>query len=590
MFKSIRWRIAFPYILLLVITVVVFQVYLTGFIRQLYINNLEETLLAKADLVAYSLKVAPGILEDQEDLDALVLDWSNKLDARITVITLDGTVLGESHEDQTIMENHRDRPEVIAALEEGAGTSLRFSQTIGADMLYASVPVVMDGSEVGVARVALALEEIDARLFKLRENITIGTILAALLIILIAGWLSWRELRPLRELTTVARRMAEGEFEGRLYISTPGNSEIETLATALDNMAQQQRSQINDLQAERSKLSAVLLQMTDGVLIVDDQGHVVLINPAGENLFETSAPEAIGRSLVHVLRHHQFVELWRQCRETAEEQVITLELPQKKKFIQGIASPLGESLPGHSLLLFQDFTDVRRLETIRRDFISNISHELRTPLASLKALAETLYDSALDDPPTARRFLQRMEVEVDTLVHMVAELLELSRIESGRVPLQLQETDPCLLLQQAGDRLKLQAERADLLMQVSCPEGLPVVLADPPRLEQVLVNLVHNAIKFTPAGGEIELSCQLGNKDFVQFVIKDTGVGIPRDDLPRVFERFYKADRARADGGTGLGLAISRHLVEAHGGSIWVESVEGEGSTFYLTIPIADKS
>jgi two-component system phosphate regulon sensor histidine kinase PhoR len=241
---------------------------------------------------------------------------------------------------------------------------------------------------------------------------------------------------------------------------------------------------------------------------------------------------------------------------------------------------------GGSLLLVQDLTRVRRLEKVRRDFISNISHELRTPLASLKALTETLRDGALADPKAAPRFLERIEIEVDVLTQMAQELLDLTLIESGQVPLDLVSVSPSKLLVSAVDRMHAQAERAGLILKVNDCSDLPPVLADAARLEQVLVNLIHNALKFTEPGGHVELSASV-ETPFIRFAVQDSGVGIPQDELERVFERFYKADRARSGGGTGLGLSITRHIVEAHRGLIWVESIEGRGSTFYFTIPVA---
>ena len=229
---------------------------------------------------------------------------------------------------------------------------------------------------------------------------------------------------------------------------------------------------------------------------------------------------------------------------------------------------------------------MRRLETVRRDFISNVSHELRTPLASMKALAETLQEGALEDPPAARRFILRMETEIDNLTQLVNELLELSRIESGKVPLSFQRVQPCDLLQPAYERMILQAERAALELHLDCQPELPAVFADPDRITQVLINLVHNAIKFTQPGGKIILSAYQ-DKDHIVFFVKDTGVGIARKDLGRIFERFFKADRARSGGGTGLGLSIARHMIESHGGYIWAESEEGVGSTLYFSLPSA---
>jgi two-component system phosphate regulon sensor histidine kinase PhoR len=303
-------------------------------------------------------------------------------------------------------------------------------------------------------------------------------------------------------------------------------------------------------------------------------------------MFEIQHAAGAGRSLIEALRHHQILELWESCRRSGEIQTAVIEIPARRLYLQCIASPLGRSLPGSTLLLFQNLTRLRRLETVRQDFVSNISHELRTPLASLKALTETLQEGALDDPPAARRFLDRMVTEVDALSQMVEELFELTRIESGRTPLIMAPISPCVLINQAVDRLNVQAERVGLAIGVGCPEILPPAMADARRLEQVIVNLLHNAIKFTPAGGQISLNAQVEG-DFIKFCVQDTGIGIPADNLARIFERFYKTDRARATGGAGLGLAIARHLVEAHGGSIWAESVEGQGSSFFFTIPIA---
>jgi len=284
-----------------------------------------------------------------------------------------------------------------------------------------------------------------------------------------------------------------------------------------------------------------------------------------------------------VIRQHQLIEAWRVCQESGEMQTQSVEMSDRRQFLQIVAIP--DRTTGGSLLLVQDLTRVRHLETVRRDFVSNISHELRTPLASLKALTETLQDGALEDHEAAKRFLVRIEAEVDALTQMAAELLELSRIESGQVPLDLKPVSPATLLFTALDRMRMQVERAAITFSVVCPPDLPSIRADAPRLEQVLVNLIHNAVKFTPPGGQVILSAQK-EEYFIRFAVQDSGVGISTEDLPRIFERFYKTDRARTSGGTGLGLSISRHIVEAHGGKIWAESEEGKGSTFFFTILI----
>lgn len=385
--------------------------------------------------------------------------------------------------------------------------------------------------------------------------------------------------RPLQHLTDQIQQQTE------LTLSDASASdELQRVTLAFSLISQQLRQQIQALQDERTTLNAVLQQMSDGVILLDENGRIRLANWAAEHIFQTKTAGMMGHTLAEALRDHRLVELWRQSIQTNSDQMQYLELRRPNVFVQIIVKPLSDTQVGSALLFVQDLTKMRRLETIRRDFISNISHELRTPLASLKALTETLQDGALDDPPAARRFVSLIETEVDALNQMVSELLELSRIESGKVPLELKPTSPCSLLQSACERLNLQATRANLSLTLDCSETLPNVLCDPPRVQQVIVNLLHNAIKFTPSGGAIQLSAW-EEDGFVRFCVRDNGIGIPEEDLPRIFERFYKADRARSGGGTGLGLAIARHLVEAHGGKIWAESREGEGSAFFFSLP-----
>jgi two-component system phosphate regulon sensor histidine kinase PhoR len=257
-------------------------------------------------------------------------------------------------------------------------------------------------------------------------------------------------------------------------------------------------------------------------------------------------------------------------------------------FQNGRDESLDEAGAEGYLVILQDLTRVRRLETVRRDFISNISHELRTPLAGLKSLVDTLRGGAIKDRPAAKRFLKRMDAEVDALTQMVEELLELSRIESGQAPLRLAPVPVSEVVVPPVDRLRPQAERGGLDLTVLLPPELPMVLADADRARLVLTNLVHNAVKFTPPGGQVTVAARPDGEEVI-LSVQDTGVGIPADDLPRIFERFYKADRARSGGGTGLGLAIAKHIVQGHGGRIWVESVEGEGSSFYFTLSVANQ-
>ncbi len=405
------------------------------------------------------------------------------------------------------------------------------------------------------------------------------------LLALAAAWFAWRYFELRRRIADYTRAVGNA----RHAPLSMDSSELEGLSIAVNSLILDFNQQLSTLNEEHEQLAAVLEQMADGVLIADAEGRVQFSNPAARRLF--GVRDANGRSLTEVMRYHQLVEAWRRCQETHELQSESLEVPARKQFLQLIVVP--ERHGSGSLLLVQDLTRVRRLETVRRDFISNISHELRTPLASLKALTETLQGGALADEEAGPWFLERINAEVDALTQMAQELLDLSRIESGQVQLELEDLQPKTLLESAAERMRMQAERAELDLRVECSDDLPFVRADPTRLEQVLVNLIHNAVKFTRPGGQVRLSAELvetgqagdGAGPMVQFAVKDTGIGIPADDLPRIFERFYRVDKSRTGGGTGLGLSIGRHIIEAHRGRLWAESVEGQGSAFYFTIP-----
>jgi two-component system, OmpR family, phosphate regulon sensor histidine kinase PhoR len=582
--QSLRWRVALPYIILLIIALGGLSLYLAAYVKTTYLDNQRTVLLnqtrALANITVTDLQ--QGV--PYASLDKLTDQYAGLLNVRATIILPNGNVVAESSLDPKQLDNHLDRPEIQKALQGLDDLDVRYSDTLKIDMLYAAVPIKQANQVIGVARLAVPLTQIQSNMAVI-DNTIIGTaVITILLAILMAIILTNYTILPLRRLTETVNKMDSGE------IAQPNPSErldeIGRLDRAFSLMASRLNAQIKELTAERGKLATVLAKMTDGILIVDGEGCVQLINPAAQRIFKVAETEAIGHTLVEVIRNHQLVDLWKNCLHTGEQQTTTLETAPDRLFVQGIAIPLPQNIPGSTLLVYQDLTRVRRLEIVRRDFISNVSHELRTPLASLKALTETLMEGALEDPPAARRFLVQMDTEVDNLTQMVQELLELTRIESGKVPLNQISIQPYELLQPAVDRMKLQAERARLNLHLDCPQDLLHVNADPERIEQVLVNLLHNAIKFTLPGGEIIVSAYQSD-NMITFFVKDSGVGIEPDALTRIFERFYKADRSRSGRGTGLGLSIARHLIEAHGGRIWAESVVGQGSTFYFTIPLA---
>jgi two-component system phosphate regulon sensor histidine kinase PhoR len=562
MFRSLRWRIALPFVALIVIATLGLTAYVSAQVRQVRLADLQVQLLADARLLSANLTPLLQQGTDPVALDELARNWAASLGARVTIVAPDGTVVGESNENRAQMDNHLDRPEVQQALASGQGSSIRYSATLGYEMMYVAVPVkaASGGQVLGIVRVAVPLAEIQASVSHLRQDMLLAGLGIALVAALLAVFLASRTTQPLRQLTAVAERMAAGDLDARLFPST--RDEVGQLTQAFGHMADQIRRQVSSLAEEQGRLAAVLDHMADGVLITDGDGQVQLINAAAARLLDTREERALGRSFAQVAPYHPLIELWRACRQQEEEQVGMVEVSRYGLFLQAIVTPFGypssraeQSEPPDQadtegyLVILQDLTRVRRLETVRRDFISNISHELRTPLAGLKALVDTLRGGAIKDPPAAKRFLKRMDTEVDALTQMVEELLELSRIESGQVPLRLVPTPVADVVIPPVDRLRPQAERAGLEFTVLLPPGLPQVLADVDRARLVLTNVVHNAVKFTPPGGSITVAARPGGAapsrgygaGEVVFSVQDTGVGIAAADLPRIFERFYKS-------------------------------------------------
>ena len=582
MFRSIRWRIAAAFGVLLVVCIGGLSAYLSYFFRENYMDNLRTQLTDQARLVGDASEPYFDIGETG-DLDALAKRLGEEIDARVTIIGSDGTVLGDSEEeDPATMENHSDRPEVIEALAGGTGSDVRRSETLYRDMIYVAAAIAPDGDTVGVARVSLPLTRINAAMGHINAVIAVVAMIAAALGILLAFQITRITVDPIRRLTRISQDMAEGNLSQE--ITVPSRDEVGDLARAFNRMAAKLKEAMALVTAERDRMAIVLESMSDAIFVVDGEGRVTMTNKSAEKVLQVPRDKSSGRHFIEVVRDHEIDALLQQCLKTRTQQTGVIELRSKRQLLGVIATPFQED--SGCLLLIQDLTELRRLETVRRDFIANLSHELRTPIASIKALGETLHDGAVEQPSVARDFLEKINLEVDRLAQMVQEMGELSRIESGEAPLQKTPVNVAEVVDRAAGRLKAQADRAGLRLETQVATDLPRVPADEARIEQVLVNLIHNAIKFTPSGGRITVSAKADGGNLV-VAVSDTGVGISEDDLPRVFERFYKADRARAGGGTGLGLAIARHVVEAHGGRIRVESVEGRGSTFSFTLPLS---
>jgi len=578
---SFQWRIVIPFILLLVIIMLVLGAYLTNSIRNSQLDNLRFHLEQEAKIIAEA--IVPSLQGQGYFPDDFAKALAKKMDSRITIIAPDGTVLGDSVEDPARMENHATRPEIRDALVYGVGESTRYSTTLKQEMMHVAVPVYEQGKLLGVVRTALPLATVEKSIGRVTLIIIVATGLITVLAV-VAAWLIARTMtRPVHELTEAAQKISAGELEQKITVST--KDEIGRLARAFNDMSLKLKAMMDSVSAERNKLANILASMADGVIMTDVEGSVVLSNEMAGRLLGFKDAEPSCKHLIELVHDYEVYDIFKLCLETSTEQTVQFESSLTKKFLRAIALPLkSQRHLGGVLILFQDLTELRNLQTMRRELVGNISHELRTPLASIKAMVETLQDGAIDDKKVALDFLTRIEDEVDRLTQMVAELTQLSRIEAGQAALKIEPVDINSLVDEVLMGLAPLAERQRIAVLKQLSPDMPSVPADRERIRQTIINLVHNAIKFNRPNGEVVVSTSYDDS-FVLVKVSDTGIGISQQDLPHIFERFYKADKARSGGGSGLGLAIAKHTIQAHGGEIWTESEEGKGSTFIFRLP-----
>jgi two-component system phosphate regulon sensor histidine kinase PhoR len=595
-------RIALSYIALVLTTVGILAVLLGDEFATREAEALRARLSDQARAVAFAAAPLLAPATPISVTNTLAHRMAGLFGTRVTLIRPDGQVVGDSEEDPALMANHGQRPEVVQALAHpGApGSDTRLSATVHRQLLYVAVTVpaaqeapAAPGPVAGVARVAYPLTSVEQARATLWRNLALTVLLVSLPAALLGTLLARSIAGPLSALRGVAARFGQGDLTARADSRTGG--EIGALSGAFNAKANRLSDTIRRRTTERNQMAAVLAHMHDGIVLTDAHGAIDGINPTACRLLGTTPEYAMGRSLVALTQSHEMYQAGRAALAApGERQYLELTLGpyQVACVVTGIPGPAGA--PPTGLAVLQDVTEVRRLERVRRDFVANIGHELRTPLASIKLLVETLHTAIHDDPEAATDFLRRIDVELDGLTQLVRELLELSRIESGQVQLDRRPVPVDTLLERAAGRLRAQAERAGLTLTVRLAPALPPADVDAARIEQVLVNLVHNAIKFTPPGGEVTLGAA-PDPAGVRLYVRDTGIGIAPAEQPRLFERFYKVDKARAAGamsagGTGLGLAIAKHLVQAHGGEIGVTSRPGAGATFAFTLPVVAAS
>ena len=501
-------------------------------------------------------------------------ELSRQTGLRVTIIAPDGTVIGESDkpaEQLAQIENHLHRPEVQQALRAGVGSAMRHSDTIGVDLMY--VAVATDSR--GIVRVALPLHGIAVTMSRVRRTVALASLAVALVALPVVFWLSRRLTNPLEGMRTMATRVASGDFSVRA--PERGGTELEELGAALNQMGSQLEAQWRELSEEKAELTAILSSMTEGVLVVDAIGKIRLANQTLCRQFQLN-DEVMGKTVLEAFRNVGLAELI----ATPGARELTFLQPDEGVFAVTAAALRG----GNGVVaVFHDITRIKQLENIRKDFVANVSHELRTPLSIIKGYVETLLDEAPPGDATAKQFLLTIEKHAHRLEALIADLLSISELESQQARLYVAPVSLRKAVEAAATELRQRAQEKSMTIGVEIPEDLPAVRADAERLHQVLINLLDNAIKYTPPGGQIRI-CAKPTGPEVQVCVADNGPGIAPEHLARIFERFYRVDKARSRelGGTGLGLSIVKHIIQAHGGRVWAESALQQGSSFFFTL------
>ena len=584
---KIQWKLMVSYLTLILLTGAVLYGYLSRTLERHLLDEVRENLLNEAKLV--SIMCAKEIGDMRRDAPAIARTVGREIKARVTIIAADGAVAGDSElrdSDLRTLENHAARPEFLQAMKNGIGVSTRFSSTLGTNMLYVALPFRTATAQAGVIRMALPLSRLESAMASLRTFLGAALFLAVVCSLFLSYIIAHLTSRPLRNMASAAALIGRGDFGCRIPVTS--RDEIGELAAVMNEMTAKIEDQMGKISAEKNRLDTILRGMGEGVIVTDGTGNVTLANPAFRSIF-TLGEDIEGRSLIEITRQPAMNNALQKVLDSREEIVeeMAVMVPYEKHMLTHWV-PLGEQgeLLG-AVAVFHDITDLKRLENIRKDFVANVSHELRTPVSVIKGFAETIIkEGEALSPEKKLQFIGIIHNHAERLANLISDLLTLSRMESGVMELEPLPVSIENAVTRAFRLLEAKAiAKGITLVASSSLQDTPPILADSSKLDQVLINLLDNGIKFTPAGGSITVSAA-SHGDQVRIDVTDTGVGIPPQDIPRIFGRFYRVDTARSRemGGTGLGLSIVKHIVQAHGGTVSVESTPGKGSTFSVTL------
>lgn len=585
---TIRRKLLGSYLLLILTLGGIVYGYLHHALDQYLVDEIAAGLLSEARLAG--LAAAGDITALRRDAPAAATALAHAGRSRVTLIDRQGNVLGDSEVQAGELgglENHRERPEVVAALTHGVGKAIRYSATLHTQMLYVAVPFAPSGGESGIVRLALPLSTVAKARARMETILGAALLLATAAALVLSSILSHVASRSLKTMTATAELIGNGEFSRRIPVT--GNDELGELAKAMNRMAVLVEAELESTRREKNRLDGILRGMGEGLMVADRNGIVTLVNPAFRSLFGL-AEEVAGKPLIDISRVPALHEAFRMVVETRKECLGEIVLPppgETTVLTHWVPLPSGRGLDG-VVAVFHDISDLKKLERVRKDFVANVSHELRTPVTVIRGYAETLL-AGPDHPAPEQvaRFIGKIHTHAERLAALVADLLVLSELESPGMALEIAPVAIELPARRAAALLEQKAREKAIAVDLAGIAAAPPVLADSQRLEQVFVNLLDNALKYTDPGGSVIVSAT-ETGEFVSIAVADSGIGIAPKQLPRLFERFYRVDpaRGRADGGTGtgLGLSIVKHIIQLHGGTVDVTSTPGKGSTFSFSL------
>jgi two-component system phosphate regulon sensor histidine kinase PhoR len=588
--KKLFWQLYPLYLLITLLSLVAVIWYSSEAMQEFFLDQTAADVEERAHLV--SSQVMPLLIPiNQSEIDAVCKNIGAASSTRITVILSSGQVLGDSDEKPAKMDNHADRPEIVGALKGNRGVSIRYSRTLEERMIYVAIPLFHpQGTEVfAVLRSAISITPVMNELRYIQSNILFGGVIIALIASGISLIVSRRISRPIEEMKKGAEHFAEGDLSYRLHV--PASEELGGLARAMNRMASQLNDRMQTVIRQRNENEAVLSSMSEGVIALDREEHIININRAAAEMFGCSPSQSGGRNIREIARNsdlHRFISKSLSGEEPAEADIIFYHDGERILHIHSTPLCLTENERIGILIVMNDVTRLRQLENIRRDFVANVSHEIKTPLTAIQGFVETLRHGALNNPDEAERFLGIIEKHVGRLAAIIDDLMHLSKIEQEKenkgIPLEPGRIKDIILT--AVQVCQTKAADKNIQIDLNCDDEMNAAI-NPPLLEQAVVNLIDNAVKYSEDGSTVQISAVMTDAG-IDISIQDHGIGIAKEHLPRLFERFYRVDKARSRklGGTGLGLAIVKHIVQAHNGNIFVDSNPGEGSIFTIHLPL----